>query len=81
MAFLLDDLLLAPIKGIHGLVKTVHGQAAEELLDEDGVRRELRELYMSLETGRITEEEFEEREPRLVERLEEIAEYRTGQGG
>ena len=80
MAFLLDDILFAPIKAIHALAKTVHEQATEELLDEDRVRRELRELYMSLETGRVTEEEFEARESRLVERLEEIAAYREGQG-
>jgi len=80
LAFLLDDILFAPIKAIQSLAKTVHEQATEELLDEDRVRRELRELYMSLETGRVTEEEFEARESRLVERLEEIAAYREGQG-
>lgn len=80
MAFLLDDLLLAPLKGIHLLAKKIHEQATEEMLDEDRVRQELRELYMLLETGQISEQEFEEGERVLVERLEEIQAYRAGQG-
>lgn len=78
MAFLLDDILLAPIKGVHLIAKKIHELAMEELLDEEAVRQELRELYMSLETGRITEEEFEEREKTLVERLEQIEAYKEG---
>lgn len=78
MAFLLDDILLAPVKGVRLIAKKIHEQAMEEFLDEEGVRQELRELYMSLETGRITEEEFEEREKTLVERLEQIEAYKEG---
>lgn len=79
MAFLLDDILLAPAKGLHFLAKKLMEQAAQELLDEERVRRELRELYVLLEIGGITEEEFEERERMLVERLEEIEAYKRGE--
>ena len=72
MAFLLDDILLAPVKGVVFLARKVHDSAMEEVLDEKGTRQKLRELYMELETGRISEEEFEEREEELVGRLEEI---------
>lgn len=78
MAFLLDDILLAPVKGVVFLAKNVHEAAMKEFLDEEGVRQELRELYMLLETGKISEEEFEEREGKLVERLEEIEAYKEG---
>lgn len=78
MAFLLDDVLLAPLKGVVFIAQKVRESAMEELLDEKGVRQELRELYMLLETGRISEEEFEEREGELVEHLEEIETYKAG---
>ena len=45
-------------------------------MNEDEVRQELRELYEQLESGRITEGEFEKREEDLVKRLEEIEEYK-----
>ena len=79
MAFLLDDIILAPVKGVIFIAEQIHAQAMEELLDEDGVRQELRELYMLLETGKISEAEFEEREAALVERLEELEAYKKGE--
>ena len=79
MAFLLDDILLAPLNGLIFIAEKIHAQAMEELLDEEGVRQELRTLYMLLETGKISEAEFEEREAALVERLEEIEAYKKGE--
>jgi len=69
---ILDSILLAPIKGVYLLGKKLHDMAIEELLDEDKVRADLKELYVLLESGKISEEEFELREEELVERLEEI---------
>lgn len=79
MAFLLDDILLAPLNGLIFIAEKIHAQAMEELLDEEGVRQELRTLYMLLETGKISEAEFEAREAALVERLEEIEAYKKGE--
>ena len=79
MAFLLDDILLAPLHGLIFIAEKIHAQAMEELLDEAGVRQELRELYMLLETGKISEAEFEERETALVERLEDLEAYKKGE--
>ena len=46
--------------------------ADEELEDEaEAIRAELGELYMMHETGQITQEEFDEREKELNDRLEE----------
>jgi beta-phosphoglucomutase-like phosphatase (HAD superfamily) len=80
MAFLLDDILLAPLNGVIFLAEKIHAQAMEELLDEDGVRQELRDIYMLLETGKMSDAEFEEREAVLVERLEELEAYKQGKG-
>lgn len=74
---LLSDLLLWPVKIPYYIGKKTRDMAIEELLDEDRVREELRELYMLLETGRISEEEFERQEQGLVERLEEIEAYKA----
>ena len=79
MAFLLDDILLAPVNGLIFIAEQIHAQAMGELLDEEGVRQELRELYMLLETGKISEAQFEEREAALVERLEELEAYKKGE--
>lgn len=81
MAFLLDDILLAPIKGVVFIARKIKEQAEGEFLNEKGVRQELRELYRLLETAEISEEEFTEREEQLVERLEEIEEYKKNREG
>jgi hypothetical protein len=69
---LIDDLLLAPVKGLMFVFEEIAKQADEELYSEEGVRRELTTLYVKLEIGAITETEFTVRESELIERLEEI---------
>jgi len=65
------------LKGLYLLGKKIHEMAMEEFLDEDRVREELKELYVLLEAGKISEEEFESREEELVGRLEEIESYKN----
>lgn len=71
--FLVDDLLTAPGHAVYFLIKELARKAQEEWLDDDSVKKELQEIYALLESGRISEEEFEAREVRLVERLQQIA--------
>lgn len=72
--FLIDDILLAPIKGIQWIAKEID-KAAQSELEQQGedLTRELTRLYMLLETGRIEEAEFEEREAELLERMEQLS--------
>src|SRR5436190_15755227 len=70
---LLDDLLLAPGKAITSLFEQLARRAQEEWLDDEGVKRELQEIYAMLEAGNISEKDFELRECRLLERLQQIA--------
>ena len=65
------------LKLIYMLGKKLHEMAMEELLDEDKVRADLKELYVLLEAGKISDEEFELREEELVVRLEEIELYKN----
>src|SRR3990170_3644068 len=74
--FLIDDILLSPVKGLMYLSKQIHKAAEEEFLNEENVSAELSELYMMLETGKITEEEFNNRESELLNQLEQIEEYK-----
>jgi len=73
---LLDSILLAPIKIPCFIAKKVNEMAMEEFFDEEGLKEELKELYMLLETGKISEEDFERREEELVERIEEVESYK-----
>jgi len=73
--FLVDDILFSPVKGINWIFKKIHELAEEELSGEaDRIRDNLTELYMQLETGEITEEEFEEQEAVLLDRLDALDE-------
>ena len=68
-----DDLLLAPFRGLFWIFKEIHRAAQEEMAnDAESVAAELSSLYMMLETGKITEQEFAEQEKLLLERLDKI---------
>lgn len=53
------------------IFRAVHRAAKEEMENERGnIRAELSELYRQLERGEITEEQFDEKEKPLLDRLE-----------
>lgn len=70
--FLLDDILLAPIKGIKWVGEKLREVADKELYDEDKIREELMTLQARLDMGEIREEEYAAREKDLLERINEI---------
>jgi hypothetical protein len=73
--FLIDDLLLSPFKGLLWIFKEVHEAARQEVENEsEAVKTALAELYMQLDTGQISEEEFTEEEARLLDRLDALEE-------
>ncbi len=73
--FLIDDILLAPVRGLHFIASSIYDAAQEEIENErQALREELNDLYMELETGNLSEEAFEEREEEILERLEELEE-------
>lgn len=73
---ILDNLLLSPLLWIFREInETVQKEQAGEA---DAVTRSLSELYMKLETGAITEAEFEVAESALLDRLDEIRERTEG---
>lgn len=72
---LVDDLLMLPIRSVLWVFREIHNAAEEELVNEaDSITGELSNLYMRLETGRISEEEFAAEEKILLERLDRLQE-------
>jgi hypothetical protein len=73
--FLIDDLFLAPFKGIRFIAQAVYDAAQDEIDNRrTALRDELNDLYMQLEVGEITEEEFEAREDEVLDALDALEE-------
>jgi len=71
--FIVDDLLMAPARGLFWIFQEIHRAAQEEMVsDAESITAELSALYMRLETGKLTEEEFAAEEKLLLERLDRI---------
>lgn len=70
---LIDDILFFPVISIHWIFREIY-QAAQQELENEGetIMADLRELYMTLETGKITESEFDNREKLLLDRLDKL---------
>ncbi|MCX5855945.1 MAG: gas vesicle protein GvpG [Deltaproteobacteria bacterium] len=73
--FLIDDILMAPARGLFWIFKEIHRAAEEEQANEaEAITTKLGELYMMLETGQMTEAEFDAEEKALLDRLDAIKE-------
>ena len=71
--FIVDDILLFPLKSLVWIFRQIHSAVDEEMAQQaDNIMEELRRIYMMLETGRISEEEFQARETELLDRLDRI---------
>ncbi len=70
---ILDDLLLSPFKGIMWVFRKIDQSAREELESQgERLKKELSDLYMELETGHITDEQFDAREKQLLDQLDKL---------
>lgn len=70
---LIDKLLLSPIWGTIWIAKKIQQAIEEEEGDpREAITAQLSELYMMLETGRITQEEFDAKETELLDRLDAL---------
>jgi hypothetical protein len=73
--FLLDDILLSPVKGLVAVCRKVEEAARQDLENQEkGVMASLGELHRRLEMGQIDEKEFDSEEAGLLARLETLAE-------
>ena len=74
--FLLDDLLLLPLRlpvaGFNWIMKQIQTMADEEMLNDQPWKERLIELQMMLEVGDITEEQYVEEEKKVFTALRDI---------
>ncbi len=77
---LVDDILCFPVSSIFWLFREIGKVAQEELAGEaQSITEQLRLLYMQLETGAITEPQFDAEEKLLLDRLDAIDSRRKGE--
>jgi predicted DNA-binding protein (UPF0278 family) len=81
IGFIFDVLIGAPLTlGKEILVKLRDEIDKERLITEDSIKERLQQLQLMLQDGELSEEEYEELEARLIERLRAIREYRIQRG-
>ncbi len=70
--FLIDDIFLAPLKGVIWLGKKINEVAEREFSDEGLIKEKLMELQLRFELDEISEEVYKKQEKELLERLDAI---------
>lgn len=70
--FLIDDILLAPLKGVIWLGKKIDEVVRKELYDEGRIKERLMELQFRFELDEISEKEYKKQEKELLARLSAI---------
>jgi hypothetical protein len=72
--FLIDSILLAPLKGVVWLGEKLSGIAEKELSDTGRIKEELMALQLRFELDQINEQEYNEKEKELLDRLDAVTE-------
>jgi hypothetical protein len=72
--FLIDDILLAPLKGILFIAEKINEVIEKETSDEGSIKERLMTLQLKFEMDEINEEEYDKREDELLKLLENIRE-------
>ena len=70
--FLIDDILLAPLKGIIFVGNKIDELMQKEISDEGRIKERLMELQLKFEMDEITVEEYDKREEELLDLIERI---------
>jgi hypothetical protein len=76
---LIDDILLAPLKGIIFLGKKIDDLVQKELSDTGRIKERLMELQLKFEMDEISMEEYDQRETELLEMIERIQKEKEDQ--
>ncbi|MBT9171588.1 MAG: hypothetical protein DDT18_01971 [Actinobacteria bacterium] len=70
--FLIDDILLAPLKGVIWIGEKINEVSEKEFSDEGRIKEKLMEFQLKFELDEISEEEYDKQEKELLERLDAI---------
>ncbi|MEI6576744.1 MAG: gas vesicle protein GvpG [Bacteroidota bacterium] len=72
--FLIDDLLMAPLKGMIFLSEKINEVLEKETSDEGSVKERLMALQLKFELDEIDEKEYDRQEDELLSLLNKIRE-------
>lgn len=72
--FLIDDILMAPFKGILFIAEKINEVIEKETSDEGTIKERLMALQLKFEMDEIDEEEYDKREDELLKLLANIRE-------
>ena len=72
--FLIDDILLAPLKGVIFIGKKINDVIDKEMSDEGAIKERLMALQLKFEMDEIDEKEYDKREDELLKLLEQARE-------
>jgi transposase len=79
LSLLYDLLLGAPLTlGKEIMLKIRDDIDKERLITEESIKGRLQQLQLLLQDGELSEDEYEELEDRLMERLRAVREYQKG---
>ena len=70
--FLIDSILLAPLKGVIWMGQKLSDMAQKELSDKGRIKEELMRLQLQFELDDISKEEYDKKENELLDRLDAI---------
>jgi uncharacterized membrane protein len=70
--FLIDDILMAPLKGIIFLGNKINEVIEKETSDEGSIKERLMRLQLQFEMDEIDEEEYDKREDEILKLLEQV---------
>lgn len=70
--FIIDDIILSPLKGLMWLSEKINDMAQKEMSDEGLIKERLMELQLRFELDAIDEETYTRQEKGLLERLNAI---------
>ena len=73
--FILDDILLSPVKLTIWLAEKIKEQADAEMHDVGKIKEALAQLQEKFDAGQLSEEEFYKQEAKWLERLQAAQEY------
>jgi uncharacterized protein YqgQ len=73
--FLLDDLLLAPVKGVMWLAEQIQKESDRQRFDSSAIKARLAELQELYDSGLIGEADFCKAEETLLARLNEAQQW------
>jgi hypothetical protein len=76
---LIDDILLAPLKGVLFIAEKINEVIEKEMSDEGSLKERLMELQLKFEMDEIDEEEYDRREDELLNLLENIRKEKQNQ--